>query len=333
MFILAILGVIAGLCTIVSLYLAITDSYERKEGLKGSFAFFVLTAILLGAAYSLSAEAQWANFIYQWRVILGIISLILGLLSAIASVFIVLPEHSPERSKGILSCIALVVLTAALWGLASYLWNPALVILLIILGIASLLGAVIAFIFAFDNSNSKQFLSGLTGAGSLVLSVFLWICVAAYFRGIETLAMIPEFFAIIVALAVSIPWTIWLATVVSTLTLTLIFKFGLSLIDDSTGSSGSEIDRSHSWTDYLGRSYGHATRQEVYDHYHGRGSWYAMIRLWLVIGRLAVILLPAAIPLGVIQLIGWHDFFHADGILLSVVLVIVSTAGTFFRLR
>ena len=232
--------------------------------------------------------------------------------------------------------IALVISIVLLWQGAGYLWKFAWGIFLIILGVVSLLAAVLSFVgCVFDDSlsTSTRFLIGLVAAGLLILSGFLWFSVVSYFTGIDTLALIPHYFSGMNALAVSIPWTIWLGTIVSTVILTLIFKFGISLMSESVWSSGSELDTLHQWTDYRGIGWGRATRQEVYDYYHGRGSWYSMIGFGIFMGKLAAVFLPVLIPLAVIQLIGWHDFFHADGILLSVVLVIISTTLTFFRWR
>lgn len=195
------------------------------------------------------------------------------------------------------------------------------IILLCLAAVAATFGGVA--IFVSDTVRERLF-----GVGSFLLAVILWAGVAVYFGGFDSLLAVPRFFSVLGSAAASAPLLVWIGTVIGCVILAFVVGGGLSLLVDAASSGGSKLDSSHHWADYKGRAYGRATRKEVYDHYHGRGSWYAMTRFWSLMSTAAGIAIPVAVPLIVVHLAGWYDIWSAGGAVLAVVLSVISLAVT-----
>ena len=273
-----------------------------------------------------------------WLVILLIILGLIFTCSAIAMV-VDISRYRRRDAAGFLIAIALCAIAAGFWWLTFYLWTEAfsestlwylkllLIVVLIIAAILSLGGAVIAIGASFDQYGSEKRNTLLAGFGLCVLTIALTLGLVALFAGTETVAAIPGYISSLFMLAANIPWTAWLVSVLTTVILGFAVNGGIRMMVQSAWRSGSEKDDSHRWTDHRGYSYASATRDEVYDHYHGRGSYDSMVKAWSVVGKFFAILVPIVGPLTIGELTGWFAPVSSEGLVLSIVLLFISVGA------
>jgi hypothetical protein len=166
------------------------------------------------------------------------------------------------------------------------------------------------------------------GAGLFFLALLFATGVVVYFAGFDSLESVPRFFARAGTAASRIPLGIWAGTVAAAFLLGVVLRGGLGMLVGGIAAGGGETDTAHRWTDHRGIAWGKATRSEVYDHYHGRGSWDAMVRGFSLGTSLAAFALPVLGPLAVVHWAGWFRAWSEPGVVLAVALGITSLGAT-----
>jgi hypothetical protein len=206
-------------------------------------------------------------------------------------------------------------------------------VLLVAVLILGALGSALAGVAALASEEGRK--GRALGAGGVLLSLLLSASVVVTFAGFDALGAVPRFLGAVGSTAASIPLGVWAATAAAAFLLGVILGGGLAILMGAASGGGSRLDASHRWTDHRGQAYAQATRQEVYDHYHGRGSWYAMMRFWELGSSFAGLAIPVVAPLAVMHVAGWLSVWSRAGILLAVVLgaISVSAGAVVSRLR
>jgi hypothetical protein len=198
-------------------------------------------------------------------------------------------------------------------------------VLFVVVLVLGALGSALAGIAALASDEGRK--ARALGVGLVLLACLLSAAVVVFFAGFDSLGTVPRFLTATATAAASIPLGVWAGTVAAAFLLGVLVGGGLRILVGAASAGGSSLDASHRWTDHRGQAYGQATRQEVHDHYHGRGSWYAMMRFWELGSSFAGVAIPIAAPLAVVHLAGWFSVWSRAGVLLAVVLGASSLAA------
>lgn len=105
-------------------------------------------------------------------------------------------------------------------------------------------------------------------------------------------------FLLAVQHASGIPVSAYILAIVSAALCSWLFNLFVNSYGKGARKSGDVVDRSHEWR--IGGSqkrWRPATQQEVYDHYHGHGSWYGELRSEIGIRRLLAFGASVGIPM------------------------------------